>query len=194
MFNLKIVIGFASFALIITLLAGVFGGVPFGALLIRILLGSAAFAGLGVVASWVLHRHLPEVFDIRLGRAEEKTEEGATGESIDIVLPEENPHLSGDSADSGGMSDERVEAPGFDEDDEEVATDGEVDAAEPVDPDLDNFANLGNVPGIEGIQEDYSPMDVHKPKNAAVEALGVGQDPEIAAKAIKTWLNKDKEG
>ena len=91
MIDYKIVIGFAAFAFIVSLLSGLIGGVSFGILTLRTLLGTAFFAALGAGASWIFKRYLPEIFS--RAEAGETVEEPAS--AVDIVLPEENPHEDG---------------------------------------------------------------------------------------------------
>ena len=54
----------AAFALVVTLLSGVFSGNPFGVVVLRALLGAVAFGALGLGVAWVLERFVPELLTL----------------------------------------------------------------------------------------------------------------------------------
>jgi hypothetical protein len=90
MFNFRFILGFAALAVVISLLAGLLGGISFGLILLRTLIGAAAFALLGAGAWWVLQKFVPELLETEAKREHEPAR--ATGDEVDIVIPEENPH------------------------------------------------------------------------------------------------------
>ena len=95
MLNFKIIAGFAIFAFLISLLAGLFGVVPFGTLMVRTLFGTIFFAGLGLGVSWLIGKFIPDLLG---GPGNDRKEESdAMGAAVDIVLPEENPHAQAGS-------------------------------------------------------------------------------------------------
>jgi len=107
MFNVRWTLAFALVALVVSLLAGVIGGLPFGLILVRALVGMIVFAALGAAAAWLVQRFIPELMQLGPdGRDEGKTgrgvnERGADKQGpdaeIDITLPEENPHFAGET-------------------------------------------------------------------------------------------------
>lgn len=86
MSNWKAVAGAATFASVISLLAGLIRGNPFGIIILRLLISAILFGGLALAAILVLKRFLPEL-DQAAGPQEAKRKPG-----VDILLPEENPH------------------------------------------------------------------------------------------------------
>jgi len=94
MFNFRLILGFAALAFLISLLAGILGGISFGLILFRALIGSTVFALLGVGASWIIQRFIPNLLDTG-GGTDREPAPVSIGE-VDIVIPEENPHARAD--------------------------------------------------------------------------------------------------
>ena len=221
MIDYRIVIGFAAFAFAVSLLSGLIGGVPFGILVLRTFLGTALFAGLGAGVSWIFGRYLAEAF--KAGESPSKPQEqGESGEEVDIVLPEENPHeakvdeLSGlDMAEQEDADSLVAEERPSDLEEVEDLDEGEEREAEEVSPaeleavsgrrDVDSleddFADIDSMPGLNGPEEDESPEEEAPARQKAaskagknVDVMGSVHDPADAAKAIKTWLKRDEKG
>jgi len=175
MIDYRIVIGFAAFAFVISLLSGLIGGVSFGILVLRTFLGTALFAGLGAGVSWVFGRYLSEVFRAGEPRAEPE-EEGETGEDVDIVLPEENPHEPEVDELSGLDTDEQEAAEA-----EEAAEVLEAEEAEHVESlagedtpsDLEEVENLDE--GEDRVAEVVSPDELED-ASGEEEAQSLGGD------------------
>lgn len=109
MFNLRFILGFAALAFVVCLFAGLLGGIPFGLILFRTLMGTALFALLGVGASWVIQRFIPDLLDVGGGTGRGREETAASGDEVDIMIPEENPHAR--AADMEVGVEPAVEAP-----------------------------------------------------------------------------------
>ena len=189
MINYKFIIGFAAFAFVVSILAGLIGGVAFGILLLRTLAATIVFAGLGLSVGWVIEKYLsgllrPDVSAETAGGEEEKA-----GDGVNIVLPEENPH------EETGESEEILEA---EEDDGEL-----VDEVESVDEDLptgedeeEDFSDIDSMPTLDTLEGDFTSQeesqDLDSPKTTRnVDVMGTSHDPAEAARAIKTWLKRD---
>ena len=226
MFNLRWVLAFALVALPISLIAGVIGGLPFGRILLRALIGTAAFAAVGVVLVWVVQKFLPELLQLRPGGKPERDSSGAEGEEVDITLPEENPHTAAEGPDEfEGISDselnpdagfgpyEQPEPGSSRETTDESEHEGSVPEVETADgrwddplqeeltsnlPDVDlddDFGGVDVLPTADSISDGSGPSaDSTNSGGRGIELMGEDHDPATAAKAIQTWLKKDKEG
>ena len=91
--NWKLVGGFSAFALLIAVLTGIIAGNPFGTILVRALLASVLFGALGIGVGYMIGKYLPE---LDLPGMSSTNEEASTSE-VNIVVPEENPHLHTDT-------------------------------------------------------------------------------------------------
>ncbi len=89
--NIKVVIGFAAIAAVLSLFAGIFGGVTFGVIFLRMILGALAFGALGAGASLLIERFMPDLFlSDQQERSSSDAEEGSQqGSQVDIVLDNE---------------------------------------------------------------------------------------------------------
>ncbi len=182
MLNFKIIIGFAAFALFITLVGGMAGAVPIGMVMLRALLGVIAFTGLGAGVSWLIKKYLPDLVEPRSAGAEKKEEGDANpGAEVNIVLPEENPHTASGSAnggESGATEDEaqldgsaggglddvsersEVEELNSASSDTQAAGEAEVSDMEesPEAAELDggyNFSRIENMPGFQAMEGNF---------------------------------------
>jgi len=75
--------GCATAAFVISVLFGIIGGVQFGALVLRALLGALIFAVLGIGCHRLMKSFLPELFELS------KEEKRETGETVDIVIQDD---------------------------------------------------------------------------------------------------------
>jgi len=98
MIKWKIVVGSAGFGLLLSLLTGAISGVPFGALILRAFLWGTIFALIGAVLSYLISRHLPELLTVLPGGPPNEKDKAP---AVDIVLPDENPHLPSAEDDDG---------------------------------------------------------------------------------------------
>jgi hypothetical protein len=100
--NWKISAVFASAALIVSIASGLLGGVGFGLVIVRALVGAILFALIGGGISLAISKFLPELLESN--KAPSTDDEAAedeylsSGSEINIVLPDENPHVKDDSA------------------------------------------------------------------------------------------------
>ena len=199
---------FAGLALVISFLSGFLGGVNLGLIVLRGLLGAVAFGLLGLVVEVVSRRYLPEA------GVEERREpsEGAVpdqadspiGGAVDIVLPEE---LPGDDI----MADDDIDLPPQDVAElEEVGaadpfTEGSAPAERPPEEsaeetvaELEDVDALPSMDAFDGSSTttDFGLGEEPELEHAGgdVSIMGHGTDPGEAAKAVRTWLKRDKEG
>src|SRR6056297_401209 len=94
--NIKVILWSAGCAAVIALLAGLFGRVSIFDLLLRVLIGGAAFGLFGAGVSLLLMRFVPELFEqqeseeedftVTRGEAEEKEAGAQQGNNLNIVL------------------------------------------------------------------------------------------------------------
>jgi hypothetical protein len=210
---IKFGIAFAAFAFIITILTGIVSGVSFWAVLLRTLISVIVFALLGGGVAFIIDKYLPEILTAFSGE-ELKNSVEENKEGINIVLPEENPHedLVGEDFENEQVEEiygEEEEEPGDteiekNEEVESVKKQSEtVEAAESNEDALEDSiesTNLDSLPGIDSLGEGFTTNNnndqakAHTPKSNIDTINGMDQDPETAAKAIKTWLSRDKEG
>jgi hypothetical protein len=218
MFNFRLILAFAAFAFVISLLVGLLGGIPFGLILLRTLIGTAFFALLGAGASWVIRRYIPELLEVVTN---ERREAAATGDEVDIVLPAENPHIAAEGAEgSDDAGDEAVALGSLAGIEEESATEGEagpessnglaqgpaaptgvvtdagiVEAEGESEETGDTLDDLDVMPSLDSLEGEFAQSaGEQEGSKDATKTNVMGQDPETAAKAIQTWLRKDKKG
>src|SRR6056297_640446 len=124
--NIKVILWSAGSAAVIALLAGLFGRVAFFDLLLRIVIGGAAFGLFGAGVSLLLMRFVPELFEQQ--ESEEDGFIGATGESAEKEAPPQqgnnlNIVLDGDEYSYGdspeAATENEVESGEFGEDEEQ---------------------------------------------------------------------------
>jgi hypothetical protein len=85
MTNWKIPVGFAGFGAVVSLLAGIIGGNPFGVILLRLILSAGVCGGLGLVVNLIVNKFLPEL------SANPPIPQTKSGEEVDIVIDEHIP-------------------------------------------------------------------------------------------------------
>jgi len=103
--DIKIIIGSAAAAVVFSLIAGIFGGVPFGLILLRMLIGGIIFAGIGAGIGFVLHKFVPELFDTP------EDSEDETGANIDITVDDAGEEPAAEAPPNGRAEDENTEYP-----------------------------------------------------------------------------------
>ncbi len=140
MIDIKIIIGSAAAAVVFSLIAGIFGGVPFGLILLRMLLGGIIFAGIGAGIGFVLHKFVPELFDTP------EDSEDETGANIDITVDDAGEEPAAEAPSNGRGEDENAEYP--DVSVNFTAADADDDAAE-----LDTADYTGEAEVIEEAEE-----------------------------------------
>ena len=90
MVNWKVSVGFAGFAAVVSLLAGIIGGNPFGVILLRLFLSAVVCGGLGAGINLVVRKFLLEL------SANTPATQVESGEEVDIVIDEDIP-LAGEA-------------------------------------------------------------------------------------------------
>lgn len=142
--NIKVVIWSAASAAVLAFIAGLFGRVAFLDLILRTLLGGAAFGLFGAGVSMLLMRFVPEIFEIQEGEEEEfavsSSESGSEeaqaqqGSNLNIVLDSDEYSYAGEEVETAaGGSGASVSADSYGEDEEfveEVAEVGGEDAGQ----------------------------------------------------------------
>ena len=234
MINIRIIIVFAGFAVLIALIAGGIGGVPIVQILIRVLLWAVIFGLIGTGVSAVISKFLPELNQLING---ENTGEKTYRGDFEAVIPEENPHdsLNQDTLFSNVKEETTIESGDNKADTSDLE---ELGAAEGTgeeiieDKPIEEMKDMGGVPYIDAISEDEKVSDENidnldilpeidsfattftpysdtasnmesssseskgmfsKPKTN-LDLGGFIEDPLKTAKAIHTWIEKDKEG
>jgi len=207
MFNWKWGGGCFLFAALVSLLSGLWGGNPLGVVLLRLLLSGVAFSTLGYGIHFLTKKYLSEV------QGQEGRAEAAPAAGVDIVIPEENPHLP---LDRTAVQEVEVEAAFDAEAPAEVQATGleaEVEEAEPLEAEEapqeaplpaavspltgGGETGLDSLPDIEQLES--SPIYRRARKGAEftqaqLDALTQDQKPETLAKAVRTFLRKDQKG
>lgn len=124
--NIKVILWSAGSAAVIALVAGLFGRVAFFDLLLRVLLGGAAFGLFGAGVSLLLMRFVPELFEQqekeeddftgKIDGADEKEAPPQQGNNLNIVLDGDE-YSYGDSPEAAAENE--LESGNFGEDDEQ---------------------------------------------------------------------------
>ncbi len=193
---------FAGLALVVALLAGSAGGVPFATVLVRALAGAVVFGGLGLATVTVLQRFLPELF-AGAQPAEAPSAQPATP-AVDIILPEENP-LAGEFEEAPEAAEDAVpvepESAGSGAPDspqvpgEPPAAEAEVVREAAAGSAADDVESLPSFDGLD-VEQPESPAAGRSPRrrSGATDAADMNTDPTLAARALRTWLKRDHEG
>ncbi len=203
----------ACLAFVVALAAGLAGGVRFGTVLLRAIVGGAVFAVLGTAVTALLERFLPELVN---GLADSagpvETPAEAEAPRIDIVLPEENPLEDAIAADLEPADEAPAEpleepGPGLSGPPEGAAEPvGRPSAvedltAEPLGQsgDTDSGDSDDALPSLDGLdlEPPAPPSEASRGASGAAGASGAHGarvDPSQAARALKTWLKRDHEG
>ncbi|MBN2532492.1 MAG: hypothetical protein JXB88_06345 [Spirochaetales bacterium] len=233
MINSKIIIGFAGFAVLVSLLAGAISGVPIVEVLLRTLLWAIIFAAIGLGISVVISRYFPDLSQLFNG---EHIEEKKYSGDFEAIIPEENPHdsLSTDRMFTDFKEDTEVDLGPQEESsslEELGAAETSGDLAEETQPEeiIENVAsvpyiddiseetpsqeddidNLDTLPEIDSFATSFTPygegisqVDDNSPETKSMyskpktnlDVHGFVEDPLKTAKAIHTWIERDKEG
>jgi len=210
MINWKIPAGFAGFAALVSLLAGIIGGNPFGVILLRLFLSAVVCGGVGLGVNLIVNKFLPEL------SANPPIPQPEPGEEVDIVIDEDIP-LAEEAEEQIEPAEEAMAA---EEEEEEVPKDGgeegeeseedvlaleEVDSEQQTVPEefvpgiaasqVEDFENLDTLPDIDGFTpttEDSPPPTKTSRMSSQVEEVVRDQDPENLARAVRTFMKKDQ--
>ncbi len=214
--------GIAGF--VVSLLSGFISGNPIGVVFFRSFLSAIVLAGLAVGVGFVIKKYFPELESIIGERKgpESKETDRVGGEEVDIVIPEENPHSSGEPEEAEEVEilneNEGIEVESgveiLDEDvepgskvQEGSGTSGEEvkeESNESVsnEPESDIVTGVvDTLPELEGLQLDSVETGSVENKsgtsgNRSVKSdvLGTEVDPSTLAKAVRSFMKKDEEG
>lgn len=202
MFNWKINIYTFTGGFALSFLIGIISRNPFGVVILRSLLSGIITGGVGMGIIFVFKKYFPDMMK------EEKKEEIKSkemGESIDIVLPEENPHI-GQENDTIEEVEEVVEEiePGQDEGSEENAAEtlqeNAGETAENLTPEDESGKSGTTLPELDSLAMDSfdtgsaSASFAGRSNRSNSEAAGMESDPETLAKAVRSFMKKDEEG
>jgi len=213
MINWKIPVGFAGFGAVVSLLAGIIGGNPFGVILLRLILSAGICGGLGLGVNLIVNKFLPEL------AANPQIPQTESGEEVDIVIDEDIP-LAGEaeeqqaseameSAELGtSVSEDESKidvAEQLEESEEDVLTLEDGDLEESPTPEefvpgtaaeqVEDFEDLDTLPDIDRFspaEEESTPPSKPSRKNSQVEEVVRDQDPENLARAVRTFMKKDQ--
>jgi hypothetical protein len=211
---------FAGVGALISLIAGVAGGNPFGLVLLRVLFCLLAAGGVGLAIQYVLRRYLPELGgqtaagsnpavdivideDLALGgperdlKGEEEAAPLSAAESqfaAEQPLPEAGLELEA-PLEAESLAEEAVEPL--------PQTVGELEAG-PLEmlPEAEeerflegSLDSLPDIAGDEPVRPARRASTIRgELAEARVDSLLKGQDPAVMAKAVRTFLKKDQEG
>jgi len=212
---------FAVAGALVSLLAGLVGGNPFGVIVLRLALSALAFAGVGALSVVLLGRFVPEL----LRQGVSPAQGAASPPGVDIVIDEELP-LADES-----LLERSSQAAGSEEPERAGPVPPAEDLAEPegaaVLPGADTAEAEDALPPLPGQQEGeaaelpvapegwqdtgqstdsldalaepeatpgLAPRSSREAARERVEKAVAGQDPAELAKAVRTFMRKDQEG
>lgn len=221
-FNIRMAVIFAAAAVLVALVSGFIGHVPFGYILIRSFIGGVIFAVIGFAAAALIARFLPEIlelpdedgnsFDISVGSDEEDDEIRRSAYS-----PHETDSGANDT-DSDKKNDASVEiagaktdfSPGIDADlveevheqrvDEESFSKGKTGGSESGDVSTDETESdmVDTLPDMDGMTDAF--ITAESPIEDIIDEGGSGngntdaQQAKEIAQAIRTVLHRDDQG
>jgi hypothetical protein len=221
--NIKVVIWSAASAAVVAFIAGVFGRVAFLDLILRTLIGGAAFALFGAGVSMLLMRFVPELFEVQEGEEEEfavsssESEESANqqGNNLNIVIDSDDYSYAGKNAekapaDSYGDDEEFVEEV-EDVAGEEAALEGGESRPQPATQtgeytEFEDLSDVDTLPDLEEFSDSFESVAAAQDSEGdsyggggyssdqSVDIMGDQQDPTTVAKAVRTIISKDQEG
>lgn len=184
----KFVAAVAISAMAVSLLSGGLGGIRFGVLITRALIGGVVFTALAIGLNLLVARLFPEILeDTGTGNFDADTERDIPGSRVDITMPSEAPGVPGipEDMDESPRSTGSGDLPSEDEDIGEVEAleDESEKSAESV-GDLDRFSS-----DFSDIEEDDATT-----KRSSSDGPGGDHDPEELAQAIQTVIKRDEKG
>jgi hypothetical protein len=215
----KIPVGFAAFGAVVSLLAGIIGGNPFGVILLRLILSAAICGGLGLGVNLIVRKYFPEL------SANPAAVPPASGEEVDIVIDDEIP-LSEESEEAQLLEpvDAEEEPEAFQaaeaEEEAEARIEHQEDVLPPVEPaeadspggsesddtleefvpgiaaeQVTDFQDLDALPDIDTFNpsEEQTAAPSQPPRrNSKVDEVIQDQNPENLARAVRTFMKKDQ--
>ncbi len=208
----------AGAAFILSLLAGLFGGVSFGALVFRAIIGAVIFGAGAMGVSLLVDRYLPELKTSAGNDTPAGAPEDRPGGRVDITVDDSMDAdvdssfaLEGESEEfESGIAAEEVHAePDIaeaelvdededeDEDEEEVAdleeadeSDEERDSDRSVGESVPEAGSAQSLPDIEGFSGSFAEVPAEAEELDGAQRSG--EDPSIMARAIRTVLKREE--
>lgn len=186
-------------AMVIALLAGIIGGVAFGTIILRAVLGGLTFACGAMAVQLLVRRFLPELTELSGGSSPGdvgRHVDMVVDEDVDLLTPVEEPMFREDEGetdveDSSDLDDDSVDLV------EEVTEVGQGDDAEssipPRVPDID-VSSVDKLPDLDGFADSFQDdgtVEVVDEDDDGVAMPG-GQDAQTIAKAIQTVMKRDE--
>ncbi|MFP4431082.1 MAG: hypothetical protein ACOCW6_04515 [Spirochaetota bacterium] len=186
-------------AMVIALLAGIIGGVAFGTLLLRAILGGVVFAVGAIAVQLLVRRFLPELTELSGGSSPGDVGgrvDMVVDEDIDLLTPVEEPAF-GENRDETGDEEESEMGDDVEELVEEVSEVGQGDDVEspvpPRIPDVD-VSSVDKLPDLDGFVDSFQDdgtVEIVDEDDDGIAMPG-GQDAQTIAKAIQTVMKRDE--
>ena len=164
-------------AALISTITGIFSGNPAGVIIFRALLSAIVCGAITFAGRYILHHYIPDLFATVVDAA--KT---VVGRDIDIVLPEENPHVpvADENQSIGELHADPEGTPKGSEEDVE-----HLEVIEPLEAD-GSLEPVGDPGGPSEVGE--TPNSPGEEVRKTASSLG---DPSQLAKAIRSLLNQN---
>ena len=184
-------------AMAIALLAGLFGGVAFGPLVLRAFIGGLVFAAGAMLLQMLVRRFLPELMELSGVSSDPEV-----GRHVDMVVDDEVDLLTPVQEPAADEEPEALEVEdGYEDGGEELVEEvTEVEEGEesgttipPKVPDVD-VSSVDKLPDLDGFVEtfqDDGTVEVVDEDDDSVAMPG-GQDAQTIAKAIQTVMKRDE--
>ncbi len=221
--NWKFIAGAALLAGFLSLIAGIFSGSPFTVILVRVVLSSLALGVISIGVITLIKRFLPELLqvsemptmaagiDILIPEENpHRPAEEEGGETPSLPVEEAEDFLAADGGnlqagsmeteDDNGEEADLLEAVNETDAHVDDVSDGEgalaaEDASSEALPDIDRL-DVGFESGVDNLDQSAHKTGGGRESfaEAQVDSLTANQDPEVLAKAVRTFMNKDQEG
>ena len=205
----KMIAVIASLAFLFSFISGLIGSVGFGIIIIRAIIGSILFAGIGYGISILLRKFLPELFethaetalvsDENLSQKQENPVDGKPKIDISIGSDKEEFAVEMESVDNpdsdSDLNSETVDEVKSDLVDEISESKSEVDetaGGNNIPSNIDVLPDMGVFSNSFNSAEDLDSSG--SSGNITLDIMGEEQDPELVAKALRTMVKKDQEG
>ena len=210
---------FAAAAFVLSFVTGIAARNPVGTIILRAVLLSALFCGLGVGLQFVVRKFLPELTGAPAAAPDEpapgsRVNASGMGAVVDIVLPEENPLEAGRAAGEAELE----EAPEEDAEERTAVLQESVDgspleetpvSAEPAEPSLESLKQSGSPGGLDALP-DIGSLEASGPvpgrprtgrragtgasPGEAMRSRAIQEDPSTLARAVRTVLKREEKG
>lgn len=213
-FDWKIPAVAAGGAFLLSFFIGLAGHVGFGILVLRAVIWGVVFGALAFGIDQLFRKYLPEIYGNEAADLTDDPMDVTKDEerTVDITLEEENPVTVEGSSDDGESRDEiegSDESVGASAEEEGLVVENdrseEVEELETIDEpgksagesESDDIPE-GEFADFEAVETTFSDSSVEEDTGArhveSVDVLGIDEDPETVARAVRTFMKKDQEG